>query len=232
MPRLAATVWDQYRPTGAGQAVNFSTTDSLGAGGIVPSSATTGPSGQATAVISSTQPGVKRVTATAGSLTVVALVRFTVASNQPYTVTLTIVPATLLIPQTAQLSATVTDQNGNRLNGQVVTLSIAERFWHAALSAVVPLTGATDVNGQVTATVSSLLVGDKLIIATAANGVTGLAHVNFQNPCRLFLPVAFNAYHAPATCAPQALYDFSSPALADWRGLRYCSQSLVHRQPG
>lgn len=26
----------------------------------------------------------------------------------------------------------------------------------------------------------------------------------------LFLPAVFNAYHAPATCAPQALYDFSS----------------------
>ena len=86
---LTATVWDQYSQPVPGQVVNFSTTDPLGAGGIVPSSATTGPGGQATAVISSTQPGVKRVTATAGSLSAIAPVTFTVASNQPYTVTLT-----------------------------------------------------------------------------------------------------------------------------------------------
>jgi uncharacterized repeat protein (TIGR01451 family) len=207
---LTATVLDQNSQPAPGQVVNFSTTDLLGLGGLIPSSVTTGPGGQATAVISSTQPGVKRVTATAGSRSATTPVTFTVALNQPYTVTLTIVPGTLLITQTAHLLATVTDQNGIRLSGQVITFSSPSDFGTLLLSAIVPLTGTSDVNGQVTATVSSLLGGDKLIIAMASNGVTSMAHVNFQSAYRLFLPAVFNAYHAPATCAPQALYDFSS----------------------
>jgi uncharacterized repeat protein (TIGR01451 family) len=207
---LTATVLDQDSQPMAGQVVNFSTTDPLGLGGIIPSSTATGSGGQATAVISSTQPGVKRVTATAGSQSATMPVTFTVEPGQPYTVTLTIVPGTLLITQTAHLLATVTDQDGHPLSGQVITFSSPSDFGTLLFSAIVPLTGTTDVNGQVTAIVSSLLGGDKLIIATASNGVTGMAHVSFQGAYRLFLPAAFNAYHAPATCAPQALYDFSS----------------------
>jgi adhesin/invasin len=151
---LTATVWDLYGQPMPGQAVNFSTTDLLGLGGLIPSSGTTVLGGQATAVISSTQPGVKRVTATAGSQSATTPVTFTAASNQPYTVTLTVVPGTPLITQTAQLLATVTDQNGNRLSGQVITFSSPSDFGTLLFSAIVPLTGTTDVNGQVTATVS------------------------------------------------------------------------------
>ena len=49
-----------------------------------------------------------------------------------------------------------------------------------------------------------------VVTDTVPAGVTGMAPVNFQDTYRLFLPAVFNTDHAAATCAPQALYDFSS----------------------
>lgn len=208
---LTATVYDQFNQPMAGQVVNFSTANDLGWGGaIAPPSATTGPSGQASATILSTLPGVKNVTAAVGGLTASASVTFTVDAGEPYTIALTASPASLLITETARVVATVTDQGGHPLGGRVITFSSPSSFGTVIFSAISPLTGTTDSNGQVTTTVSSLIPGDKLIVATAPNGVTGQTHVNFRGTYYVYLPLIMKHYRAAPSCAPEAWYTIRS----------------------
>ena len=62
---LTATVYDASNALLAGQVVTFTTGGPLGSGALIPLTATTNVQGQASAVISSTLTGVKRITVTA-----------------------------------------------------------------------------------------------------------------------------------------------------------------------
>jgi hypothetical protein len=195
---LTATVYDDDGLPVVGGWVGLSTPDALGVGAIVPPYAVTGPNGQVTAVISSTLPGVKRIVATSGSLSATTSVAFTVGPGEPYTVAMTIDPASPWITETARLTTTVTRQDGQPLAGLLVTFSSPDTFGMDLGSAIVPLTGTTDANGQVTATLSSLEFGDKRIIATVPNSVANVLAVNWRTIHYLFLPVALLDYAPPS----------------------------------
>jgi YVTN family beta-propeller protein len=77
---LLGTVRDQYANPVPGQVITFSTSSSLGSGGISPITATTNVSGQAASYISSTITGTKLVVATAPNLVMgTTTVTFTLA---------------------------------------------------------------------------------------------------------------------------------------------------------
>jgi uncharacterized repeat protein (TIGR01451 family) len=194
---FTATVYDKSGFPVTGEWVSFTTPDSLGVGAIVPSFAATGPGGRVTGVISSTQPGVKRVVAATGSLSATTFVMFTVGPGEPYTVALRIDPASPWITETARLTATVMRQDGQPLQGITVTFSSPDAFGIDHGSAIMPLSGNTDANGQVTVTLTSLVFGDKRIIATVPNGVASMLTVNWRTIHYLFLPIARLDYAPP-----------------------------------
>ena len=218
---LTATVADQAGVPMIGQPVSFSTPDALGLGAIVPLTSTTDSNGRATAAISSTLPGAKHILAQTGSLSATAFVTFKVGFGEPYTVTLVADPTSPWVTETAHLTATVTDQAGNRVSGQIIAFSSPDSFGTALFSAIVPLTGMTDLNGQVTTTVSSLLTGDKLIIATASNGVAGITHVIFRAIIYTFLPLVMQSDLSP----PEASLPGDSTNMGE-------SVNVIDRQSG
>ena len=194
---LTATVYDNNGLPVTGEPVSFTTPDGLGTGAIAPSYATTGPGGRVTAVISSTQPGVKRVVAATGSLSATTSVMFTVGPGEPYTVALTVDPASPWITETAHLTATVMRQDGQPLQGITVTFSSPDSFGIDHGSAILPLSSTTDANGQVTVALTSSVFGDKRIIATVPNGVASMLTVNWRTIHYLFLPVVLLDYAPP-----------------------------------
>ena len=194
---LTATVYDNNGLPVIGEPVSFTTPDSLGTGAIVPSYATTGPGGRVTAVISSTQPGVKRVVAATGSLSATTSVLFTVGPGEPYTVALTVDPASPWITETAHLTATVMRQDSQPLEGLTVTFSSPDSLGMDLGSAIVPLSGTTNAIGQIATTLSSLEFGGKRIVATVPNGVASVLTVYWRTMHYAFLPVVLLDYTSP-----------------------------------
>jgi hypothetical protein len=148
-------------------------------------------------VISSTQPGVKRVVAATGSLSATTSVIFTVGPGEPYAVALTVDPASPWITETAHLTATVIRQDSQPLEGITVTFSSPDSFGMDLGSAIVPLSGPTDANGQITTTLSSLEFGSKRIVAAVPNGVASVLTVYWRTMHYEFLPVVLLDYTPP-----------------------------------
>jgi len=170
---LTATVSDPFgAPVADGTTVTFSTS----LGHISPFTATT-VSGVATATLSSTVAGVAAVTATVGSLSATALVTFT--PGAPFTLTLTAIPATLLVGNSSALTATVTDQFGNPV-ADGTTISFA-----ASLGTLSSSTANTSAGGAVVA-LASLAPGPAVVTATVGS-LSSNAVVMFGNPC--FIPI-------------------------------------------
>jgi YVTN family beta-propeller protein len=92
---------------------------------------------------------------------------------------LVIEPDTLLIDNTATMTATVVDCSGSPLAGQVITFSTTSDLGSGGIS---PVTAATDANGQAVSYISSTITGLKLVTATAPNLVAGTDTVTFIVP--------------------------------------------------
>jgi len=172
---MTATVVDCSTSPLAGKVITFSTTSGLGSGTISPVTATTDANGQAVSYISSTLAGIKLATATAPNL-IAGTDTVTFTAGPPFTITLTAIPDTLPVNNTAVLSATVVDRYANPVPGQVITFSTSSGLGTGSIS---PPTGTTDSNGHVTSNISSTISGTKLVVATAPNLVTGTTTVTF-----------------------------------------------------
>ena len=97
----------------------------------------------------------------------------------PCTTTLVIEPDTLLIDNTATMTATVVDCSDGPLAGQVITFSTTSSLGSGSIS---PITAATNANGQAVSYISSTITGIKLVTATAPNLVAGTDTVTFTVP--------------------------------------------------
>jgi YVTN family beta-propeller protein len=97
----------------------------------------------------------------------------------PCTTTLVIEPDTLLIDNTATMTATVVDCSDSPLAGQVITFSTTSDLGSGGIS---PVTATTDANGQAVSYISSTITGIKLVTATAPNLVAGTDTVTFTVP--------------------------------------------------
>jgi len=166
---LTATVKDQNGNTMAGQTVTWSTSSSgvatVSAGGVV-----TGV-GAGTATITAASSG-KTGTAT-----------ITVTAPVPVATTVTVAPSTasVVVGATVSLAATVKDQNGNTMAGQMVTWSTS-----ASNRATVNSSGV----------VSGVSAGTATITATSS-GKTGTATITVTAPA----PVVTTVTLAPAAAS-------------------------------
>jgi serine protease len=170
---LTATVTDQFgNPVADGTLVSFST--NLGV--ATPAIAAT-VNGVATATLSSTVAGLATVTATVGSLNATALVTFT---HGPAAQLLLIATPALIFSNGISQStvvATVRDAFGNPVPGAPVQFLVTS----GQLS---PTSGASDPNGQVTTTVTSL-------VPAAANIFALHGSLMAQTPVTYRLPPAW-----------------------------------------
>jgi subtilisin family serine protease/protocatechuate 3,4-dioxygenase beta subunit len=170
---LTATVTDQFGNLVAdGTPVSFST--NLGV--ATPAVAVT-VNGVATAVLSSTVAGLATVTATVGSLSTTALVTFT--HGPAAQLLLTATPALIFSNGISQSTvvATVRDAFGNPVPGAPVQFL-------ATSGQLSPTSGASDPNGQVTTTVTSL-------VPAAANIFALHGSLMAQTPVTYRLPPAW-----------------------------------------
>jgi YVTN family beta-propeller protein len=101
------------------------------------------------------------------------------STGPPCTTTLVIEPETLLIDNTATMTATVVDCSGSPLAGQVITFSTTSDLGSGGIS---PITATTNANGQAVSYISSTITGLKLVTATAPNLVAGTDTVTFIVP--------------------------------------------------
>jgi adhesin/invasin len=167
---LTATVTDQFGNFVAnGTVVNFTT--SLGT--LSGSSATT-VNGVATVTLSSTLPGVAVVTATVGSVSVTRLVTFTTGPAAQLLLTAT--PALIFANGISQSTvlATVRDAFGNPVPNALVNFL-------AGIGQFSPASGATNANGEVTATLTSLFPATENVFATVGT-LVAQTPVTYQLP--------------------------------------------------
>jgi len=102
-----------------------------------------------------------------------------ILTGVPCTTTLVIEPETLLVGNTATMTATVVDCSSSPLAGQVITFSTTSDLGSGGIS---PITATTDANGQAVSYISSTITGVKLVTATAPNLVAGTDTVTFIVP--------------------------------------------------
>jgi len=102
-----------------------------------------------------------------------------IRTGVPCTTTLVIEPETLLVDNTATMTATVVDCSSTPLAGQVITFSTTSDLGSGGIS---PITATTDANGQAVSYISSTITGLKLVTATAPNLVAGTDTVTFIVP--------------------------------------------------
>jgi YVTN family beta-propeller protein len=102
-----------------------------------------------------------------------------ILTGVPCTTTLVIEPDTLLIDNTATMTATVVDCSSSPLAGQVITFSTTSDLGSGGIS---PITATTNANGQAVSYISSTITGIKLVTATAPNLVAGTDTVTFIVP--------------------------------------------------
>lgn len=187
---LTATLYDVFDVPLAGQVITFTTPDPLGGGSLIPVTATTSALGQATAIISSTVTGVKRVTALAHNL-VSASTNVTFVSGYtlylplvlrdyaPPVGSITLVAHPLVSPvgSAVVLTATVTNPGGSPAAGVAVQFVLTSTLTGVVF---VPPGAATDANGQVTATVTSASVGAVQVTAQAAGYGADSVYIYFR----------------------------------------------------
>jgi len=151
-------------------------------GSVSPLTATTNLAGIATGnVYSTTTPGwVTLVVTTSNGITNWASVEF--IAGCPTTATVVVVPPELSVDQTAAITVTLVDAWNNLVPNVQVNLSAAG----LGGGNISPATGTTNADGQITATVTSTLVGVKTISAqtVAAGGcssISGSGQVTFTH---------------------------------------------------
>jgi len=202
---LTATVYDVSNTPMAGQVITFTPSDPLGSGGaLIPLTATTNVQGQATAVISSTLTGVKRITVTAYNA-VAASTNVNFYSGQylvylplvmrNYTgpsLTLTANPLALMAGDTTTLTVTALDGLGAPIAGLTVTWSTTDSLGSGALT---PFGATTNTSGQITATLRSTVAGPVRVTAQASNGSSASISLYFRGT---------------DFCAPQGWYTIPS----------------------
>jgi predicted extracellular nuclease len=167
---LTATVFDQFNnPIADGVVVSF-TTDF----GALSSSSATTVNGTATVTLSSTLPGVATVTATVGSLSATRLVTFTTGPAAQLLLTAT--PALIFANGISQSTvlATVRDAFGNPVPNALVNFL-------AGIGQFSPASGATNANGEVTATLTSLFPATENVFATVGT-LVAQTPVTYQLP--------------------------------------------------
>jgi predicted extracellular nuclease len=167
---LTATVFDQFNnPIADGVVVSF-TTDF----GALSSSSATTVNGVATVTLSSTLPGVAVVTATVGSLNATRLVTFTTGPAAQLLLTAT--PALIFANGISQSTvlATVRDAFGNPVPNALVNFL-------AGIGQFSPASGATNANGEVTATLTSLFPATENVFATVGT-LVAQTPVTYQLP--------------------------------------------------
>lgn len=108
------------------------------------------------------------------------------------TVTLVASPTLPTVYGSVALTATVKNELGGLLTGEVITFSTLADLGSGGFA---PKTDTTDVEGEATSMVSSTLPGPKKLIARASNGVTGTVIVTFS--FRVYLPVIMRNYPPP-----------------------------------
>jgi uncharacterized repeat protein (TIGR01451 family) len=151
----------------------------LGTGAIVPPTASLGAGGLVTATISSSELGLKTVivTATVNGQTGTGMVTFTVGA--PRNVVVTMSPDPQVVAVDATLVATVTDQYGHPVPGEVITFSVTTDVLGGG--GIAPPTGTTAAQGAATTAISSTVATGALVTATVASNpaVLGTATVAF-----------------------------------------------------
>jgi predicted extracellular nuclease len=167
---LTATVFDQFNnPIADSVVVSFTTNF----GALSGNSAAT-VNGAATVTLSSTLPGVATVTATIGSLSATAQVTFTVGPAAQ--ILLTATPALIFANGISQSTvlATVRDAFGNPVPNALVNFL-------AGIGQFSPASGATNANGEVTATLTSLFPATENVFATVGT-LVAQTPVTYQLP--------------------------------------------------
>ncbi|MGD2179466.1 MAG: Ig-like domain-containing protein, partial [Anaerolineae bacterium] len=156
---LTATVLDRHSDPISGTGVSFAIVSGLGT--VTPTLAATDGAGRATASLSSEIAGSVAVKATAKSLdSHPKTVRFT--PGPLTTVTLEALPERLIVGRSATLTAAVSDQYSNPIGGADVAFTIV-----SGQGSVAPSLATTDDTGQVTASLSSQVIGTVEVKATA-----------------------------------------------------------------
>lgn len=145
----------------------LSTADPLGMGSINPSfPADLDGSGRLVGSIDSTLPGLKQVVATATSNGVTGTAAVTFVVGPPESVVLVMDPNPQAVGTDATLRATVRDEYGNLVAGQVVTFSVYPGILGGG--GIVPQTGTTDAGGVATTAISSTVATSTVATATLA----------------------------------------------------------------
>ncbi len=171
---IRARVFDQYDNLVVGTVISFTTADPLGVGSLAPATSNTSVFGYADSFITSTLVGPKHVVATSSNLITASTV-VTFFADVPYSLTLIALPTSLPVGNISALTATLTDQFSNPLSGFSTTLSTIDPLGGGT---VTPVSGVTDVFGQMTSAISSTLPGVKTIAANTS-GLTATAAVTF-----------------------------------------------------
>ncbi|MCS6774343.1 MAG: right-handed parallel beta-helix repeat-containing protein [Thermoflexales bacterium] len=156
---LTATVVDQFgNAVASGTVVSFAT--SLG---TLSSASASTLGGNAFVTLTSTTAGVATVAATVGTVTATAKVTFT--AGPAFTVSLSLSPTVIFANGISQslATATVVDQFGNPVSNVTV-------LFLAGVGQFSPSSGSTGANGQVTATLTSLIPAVENVFA-AVGGV-------------------------------------------------------------
>jgi hypothetical protein len=152
----------------AGQTVALSASrGTLSAGSV-----TIGASGTASVTITSTTAGPSVISATGNGVTAEVAVEF-IATN-PTALNLQASPATVVVQAQSTITATVTDPNGNLVEGQVVDFTLTD-ITGGSLSVA---SSTTNAQGQATtvytaSTTTSALNGVQIKATVAGTGVTG-----------------------------------------------------------
>ncbi|TEU11381.1 MAG: hypothetical protein E3J21_23720 [Anaerolineales bacterium] len=139
-----------------------------------------------------------------------------IRTGVPCTTTLVIEPDTLLIDNTATMTATVVDCSSSPLAGQVITFSTTSDLGSGGIS---PVTATTDASGQAVSYISSTITGIKLVTATAPNLVAGTDTVTFTVPigCEdIYEPDDSRAEATTVTPPGTTRHNFHDEGDTDW----------------
>jgi uncharacterized repeat protein (TIGR01451 family) len=176
---ITVEVVDAYGYPVTWGSIGLSTPDPLGTGAIVPPVSPLDGNGRAMAAISSSELGRKTVTATAGAngQAGAGVVTFTVGA--PGNVVVDMFPNPQAVGVDATLVATVTDQYGHPVPGEVITFTVIPGTLGGG--GIAPDTGTAGAQGAATTTITSTVASGSLVTATVASNtaVSNTAFVDF-----------------------------------------------------
>ncbi len=160
---ITVTAMDDYNHPIAGQTVLLSVT---GSGNSVSTPAVTDVSGHTTATLTSTVGEIKTITVTIGSTQINAqpTVTFTAGGVSAFNSTAVASPNTSLVADgiaTSTITVTAKDGTGSPLSGKTVALAVS-----GSGNALIQPSSTTDDNGQIIATLNSIVAETKMITVT------------------------------------------------------------------